>query len=217
MTPHYYNEFDPFAAKCAASRSEMRAERISRSLAVRTVIARHYLHRRPPVSHAFGLYSGERLVGVVTFGTPASRHMQIGACPSAPSKTIELNRLWVDDEMPRNTETWFLSRALDLLPPFIVLSYADTAHGHYGYVYRAANFHYAGWTDMERKTPRFDYVSPGKHSRDAYRSGFVDRVRRKPKIKYWTVTGNKRDRRELLKLAAWPRLCWHETPSPRSS
>ena len=148
---------------------------------------------------------------VVTFGTPASHHMLLSASPGDTSRVIELNRLWVHDCMPRNTESWFLARALKLLPPYIVLSYADTANGHEGYIYRAANFYYSGWTDMDRKTPRFDYIAPGKHSRDAFRTGYTDRVRRKPKIKYWTVTGNRRERRELEKLCQWPKLSWKET------
>lgn len=187
---------------------------ISKKLAADVVVRAHYLHRKPPISFAFGLFDGDECVGVITFGTPASRHMQISACRSDPSKVIELNRLWVSNDCGRNTESWFISRALKLLPPRIVLSYADTAEGHMGYVYRAANFKYAGWTDMDRKTARFDYVSPGKHSRDAFRSGFQERVRRKPKVKYWTVTGNKRDRRDLERVCCWPVMSWQETPPP---
>lgn len=180
------------------------------------VIQRHYLHRRPPISYAFGLYDhlGD-LVGVCTFGTPPSRHLQISACPSDPAKVIELNRLWVDDLCERNTESFFIARCLKLLPPFIVVSYADTKEQHFGYVYRAANFKYAGWTDMERKTPRYDYHVEGKHSRDAFRGEKVEytRVQRKPKVRYWTVTGNKRDRRDLARLCEWDDRKWaHDVP-----
>lgn len=177
------------------------------------VKAKHYLHRNTSITFAFGLYRPDALaVGVITFGIPPSRHLQKSACPSNPDLVIELNRLWVDDAMPRNTESWFIAAALRLLPPRIVVSYADTAVGHQGYVYRAANFNYAGWTDMERKTPRFDYVTPGKHSRDAFRVGGIglasERVRRKPKMKYWIVTGNRRQKREMLKMVGWPKLSW---------
>jgi hypothetical protein len=176
----------------------------------------HYLHRRPPISHAFGLW--ETLlnpVGVCTFGTPASRHLQISACPSDPGLVVELNRLWVDDDQPRNTESWFVSRCLKQLPPLIVVSYADTTQGHLGYIYRALNFKYAGWTDMERKTPRLDYVPlSGGHSREATRSGIAERVRRSPKVKYWTTTGNKRERAELARLCGWPSYSWVKIPPP---
>ncbi len=180
----------------------------------RSVVEReHYLHRKPPVSFAFGLYAPE-LVGVVTFGVPASHHLMKSACPSSPASVLELNRLWVHDRMPRNTESWFVARALKQLPPRIIVSYADTKQGHDGCVYRAMNFYYSGWTDMERKTPRFDYEVPGKHSRDAFRSGNFTRVRRQPKHKYWTVTGDKRARRLLEKSAGWPKLKWPLTVDP---
>lgn len=191
----------------------MNVELIQSRIAQEEVVKNHYLHRKTNIQHAFGLFDGGALVGVITFGTPASRHLQISACPSNPSLVIELNRLWVDDAMPRNTESWFIARALALLPPLIVVSYADTAHNHQGFVYRAANFNYAGWTDMERKTPRFDYVpTNGKHSRDAFRSKSFTRVRRRPKVKYWVVTGNARERRKLLKICGWPKLSWKELP-----
>ena len=180
------------------------------------VVQHHYMHRRPPISVAFGLYVDNEPKGVVTFGVPGSHHMLLSACEK-PQDVIELNRLWVADDMPPNTESYFLSQALKKMPPKIVLSYADTAAGHVGYVYRAANFYYAGWTDMERKTPRFDYITPGKHSRDAFRDGAgveSEKVRRKPKIRYWTVTGNRKQKRDLEARCLWPKLSWKEFPPP---
>lgn len=196
----------------------MRVEAISKQEAVRLVVEHHYMHRRPPVSFAFGIVDDANLVrGVITFGVPASNHMLVGACPSEPRSVVELNRMWCCDSLPRNTESWFLARALALLPPRIVLSYADTKEGHMGHVYRAANFLYAGWTDMERKTARFDYITPGMHTRDAFRKGerrFTEKVRRVPKVRYWTVTGNRRDKRRLEAICQWPRMCWKQNPPP---
>ena len=186
--------------------------------ASRLVIEKHYLHRRPPISHAFGCYEeGGQAIGVVTYGVPASRHLQKSACPSQPDLVLELNRLWLDDTLPRNSESWFLSRTLRALPPRIVVSYADTLFGHYGYVYRAANFRYAGWTDMDRKTPRYDYLptDPTKHSRDAFRSGVSERRLRAPKVKYWTTTGSPTQRRSLARRCGWPELNWKTTPPPQ--
>lgn len=189
---------------------------VEKRVAQDTIVAEHYLHRRTGISYCYGLYDDEDLVGVVTFGSPPSRHLQISACRSDPNLVVELNRLWVHDRMPRNTESWFIARALKQLPPLIVVSYADTKYSHFGHMYRAANFYYAGYTDMERKTPRYDYIPwvEGKHTRDAFRNGYAKRVRRLPKAKYWTVTGNRRDRKRLRALATWPRLDWHEIPTP---
>lgn len=177
------------------------------------LLSKHYLRRMPPVSHSFVAWKGDDVVGVITFGVPASRHLQMSACPSDPAMVLELNRLWIDDDMPRNTASFMIAQAISRLPPSIIVSYADTAAGHLGYVYRASNFFYAGWTDMDRKTPRFDYVPRnGKHSRDAFRSNDFDRVRREPKVKYWTVSGNRKERRDMQRLCPWPKLSWNEIP-----
>jgi hypothetical protein len=186
--------------------------RLAREVAERE----HYMHRKPNVLFAFGLFEGDTLRGICVFGTPPSRHLQVGVSPDDPGLVIELNRLWVSDRCPTNTESWFVSRCLRALPPRIVVSYADTTQGHMGYVYRALNFRYAGWTDMERRTPRYDYVptEPGVHSRDAFRNGYKERVRRQPKVKYWTVTGDKRDRARLRTVCQWPSVSWKDLPPP---
>lgn len=194
----------------------LRVEQIDYATAMKLVVGQHYLHRKCPVSWAYGLFNGPRLSGVVTFGTPPSRHLQKSACPSDPSRVLELNRLWTRDELPKNTESWFVSRALKMLPPHIVVSYADPKFGHYGYIYRALNFHYAGWTDMDRNTPRFDYIpmDPSKHTREAFRTGYAYKVRRVAKVKYWLATGNRNERRHLERLCGWPMLDWRTLPPP---
>lgn len=194
----------------------MTVKPIDSKTATKLVVENHYLHRRPPISHAVGLFDGDQLTGVVTFGVPPSRHLQISACPSDPDLVLELNRLWVHDDMPTNTESWFVSRALKLLPGRIIVSYADPVHGHQGFIYRALNFKYAGWTDMERKTPRYDYIpaDPSTHSRDAFRHGYVEKRRRVPKVKYWILTGDKRARRDLARLCPWPSYSWRSLPPP---
>lgn len=181
---------------------------ISSAAAASLAIEHHYLHRRPPISYAYGLALNGILVGVCTYGTPASRHLQKSACSADPALVIELNRLWISDAMPANSESWFVSRTLKMLPPRIVVSYADTQREHYGYIYRALNFRYAGWTDMDRKTPRNDYIPISKdaHTREAFRSGYSHKVPRLPKVRYWITTGNKAERRALDRLCDWPRL-----------
>lgn len=76
--------------------------------------------------------------------------------------TWELARLWVDDCMPKNTETYFIARGIGYIKSFhedveMLVSYADPSAGHAGTIYKAGNWKSDGRTDMERKTPRFDY------------------------------------------------------------
>lgn len=89
-------------------------------------------------------------------------------------------------------------------------------YGHIGYIYRALNFRYAGWTDTDRKTPRYDYLpaDPKTHTRDAFRNGYLMKRRRVPKVKYWTTSGDHGDRKRLARLCAWPSFDWRELPPP---
>ena len=188
--------------------------------AAELVVEYHYLHRKPQIMHAYGLRTSlfDPIAGVITFGRPASRSVQISACRSDPSVVIELNRMWIDDSQPKNTATWFMSRALKLLPASIVISYADTAHGHMGYVYRAANFRYAGWTEMHCKKRRYNRVpldATKGHWRHKFQIENSTKVYRNPKVRYWTVTGNRQEKRELEKQCTWPSLSWGDLPPPR--
>ncbi len=197
----------------------MSIEPIDYKVAADLVTRFHYLHRTPKMSFGYGLINNEtgQVMGVATFGSPPSRHLQVGVCPTNPDLVIELNRVWLDDSLPANTASWFLSKVLKKLPPRIVVSYADTAAGHMGYMYRALNFNYAGWTDMNRKSPRVDYISDGKHSRSTFRDGdgaAAVKVPRKPKVKYWTVTGNKREKKILKSMCTWGIMNWLTDPPP---
>ena len=129
---------------------------------------------------------------------------------------LELNRLWLDDALPKNSESWFVSRTLKMIPSRIVVSYADPLWGHVGYIYRALNFHYAGWTDMDRKTPRYDYIphNPAHHTREAFRTGYAYKRMRVAKAKYWIATGHPAERRAMIAICGWPSLSWHDLPVP---
>jgi hypothetical protein len=64
------------------------------------------------------------------------------------SKVIELRRLCCIDDTPKNTESFFIGRALRLLRKDwgkgIVVSYADKEYGHSGVIYKASNFKMIG-------------------------------------------------------------------------
>src|SRR5699024_11264718 len=42
------------------------------------ILGIHYAKRWPSISYAFGLFDKSELVGVVTYGAPPSRHLQVG-------------------------------------------------------------------------------------------------------------------------------------------
>jgi hypothetical protein len=105
----------------------------------------HYAGRIPSISYAFGLFDSDKLIGVCTYGTPASAPLKRGVCGGRfKHQVIELNRLCLLDNKP-NQASFLVSKSLSMIPkPKIVVSYADISQGHTGIVYQAANFIYCG-------------------------------------------------------------------------
>ena len=109
----------------------------------------HYAKRLPNISYAFGLYlidkSGKTLKGVVTYGMPPSPTLCTGVCGQEwKSNVLELNRLCLVDNK-KNEASRLVGASLKMLPhPTIVVSYADTAQQHTGFIYQATNFFYTG-------------------------------------------------------------------------
>ena len=105
----------------------------------------HYAGRVPTISYAFGFYEDQELVGVITYGTPASAPLRSGIAGEEHAHLVlELNRLVFKREV-KNGASELVGVSLRHLPkPSIVISYADTAQGHVGYVYQACNFIYTG-------------------------------------------------------------------------
>jgi hypothetical protein len=108
------------------------------------LLQKHYAKRMCPISFAFGAYKDNQLVGVVTYGVPASSMVRRGLCGKQwEENVIELNRLCCNTE--KNLASTLVGRSLQMLPkPLIVVSYADTEQGHVGYIYQATNFLYTG-------------------------------------------------------------------------
>jgi hypothetical protein len=108
------------------------------------LLTKHYARRTAPVTYAFGVYEDGALLGVVTYGTPVSSSLRAGICgPEWADRVLELNRLCCESR--KNLASLLVGRSLAMLPhPRVVVSYADTAMGHVGYVYQATNFLYTG-------------------------------------------------------------------------
>jgi hypothetical protein len=102
----------------------------------------HYSKTLPGCKHYFGLYSDDTLIGVAAYGTPAMTNQQ--KCYHCD---LELRRLCLIDDTPKNAESRFLGLTLKKLRQdgyCAVLSLADPEHQHLGTIYRASNFEYLG-------------------------------------------------------------------------
>lgn len=118
---------------------------ISRTECSPFILDIHYAKRFPSISYAFGLFLKEKLVGIVTYGTPSSSTLRRGiAGDEYINCVLELNRLCLLYNN-KNEASFLVSRSLRLLPKNkIVISFADCGQNHVGYVYQACNFTYHG-------------------------------------------------------------------------
>jgi hypothetical protein len=128
------------------------------------LLQKHYAKRIPQIMFAFGLYEENQLIGVVTYGIPASPALCMGICGKEyADKVLELNRVCLMNN-DKNQASFLVANSIKLLPkPTIIVSYADTGKGHVGYVYQATNFLYTGLS-----ANRVDWTVKGlehKHSK----------------------------------------------------
>lgn len=98
--------------------------------------------------YCYALYnnSGE-MKGAMFFGRMAMAN-QWKRFSDNPDDVIELRRLCCVDDTPKNTESYFIGKALKLLAKDwkkgLVVSYADKEYGHEGVIYKASNFEMVG-------------------------------------------------------------------------
>jgi hypothetical protein len=117
----------------------------------------HYSHtHHKVVSHAFKITVNGILVGACLFG-------MIGGNPKAVEVLkgyenykdyLELQRLVLLDEIPKNSESRFVGWCLRWLQKNTdvkaIVSFSDPKYGHKGIIYRASNFLYLGKQKQDR-------------------------------------------------------------------
>lgn len=174
--------------------------------AIDFLLPKHYSGRKPQVTKAFGLYEGDQLLAVCTFGKPASPSLCKGILGEEYSQNVyELNRLCRVDYY-KGQLSHFVSKCLKILKQYdyIIVSYSDMAMNHHGYIYQACNFIYTGCT--KGRTDK--YVPGGKHSRH-YKSEDQGqyRVVRSPKHRYvYFCTSDKKLKNKWYKMMKYPIL-----------
>ena len=205
---------------------------IDTTAAIAVVIKNHYLHRTAPCSQAFGLFErggffGGTLKGVVCYGVPASPTLLKGLCGKDEAENVyELTRLWVDDSVPKNGESFLISNSLKKLNREIVVSFADSTQNHLGIVYQSSNWHFIGITKPMRDitvrglehlhSASIQDKFRGTKNRteklkEMYGEENVYYKNRSQKFRYIIFVTDKRRKKELLKKLLYPIL-----PYPKS-
>jgi hypothetical protein len=111
----------------------------------------HYLHTFPGGTKlAFGVFVGNCLHGAISLGAgPANAYNLV--YQAQPDDCLVLTRLWLADELPRNSESKVIAIVIGALKrnthiKFLV-SYSDPSQGHVGTIYQATNWLYTGLSE----------------------------------------------------------------------
>ena len=120
---------------------------------VRDFIERHhYSHNINGLmsSYCFAMYDqAGTMVGAMIYGKlgMANAWKKYG---NSIDEVMELRRLVLVDDTPKNSESYFIGRTLRWLKANTevktIVSYADPNYGHSGIIYRATNFEHVGMT-----------------------------------------------------------------------
>jgi hypothetical protein len=184
---------------------------VEKPIAQDMVVKNHYLHRKAPCSKAFGLFRKitEELVGVIIYGVSASTTLRRGVCGEEEASNVyELTRLWLEDSLPRNCESFLIGYTLKKLDKEIIVSFADASRGHVGFVYQATNWFYTGlstkFKDPKLKAnPSLHHTTFAQHmTNKEINEKWGDEViwvERPQKHRYVYFNCNRKRKKELLK------------------
>jgi len=184
------------------------------------LLKKHYAHRIPSISYAFGLFDSDNILqGVCTLGTPVCPSLNMGKCifNNYLIKTLELNRLVVNDNLHKNSLSIFVGMCLKLLPkPLCLISFADPNNNHCGYIYQATNWIYTGMSSREtsyilgntqihsRNLNKHWFLTNGFKYDDnlTVRENFTlycgDVINELPKYRYLMFLGTKNQKKEMM-------------------
>jgi len=140
---------------------------IPRQQAVRIILDNHYSRRVVMNSYVhLGVYIDGDLLGILQLGY-AMNPRAVGkiVANTAVDEYLELNRMWLDDRAPRNSESRAISYAIKYLKracPKVkwIQSFADERCGGLGVVYQACSFLYLG----SHRTTFYDLDGETYHS-----------------------------------------------------
>ena len=177
------------------------------------ILKKHYAHRMPmAVEYAFGLYDENKtIVGVCIFG-PTAPPVPITLFGEIGKYVVrELTRLVVNEGVPSNTLSYFVSQCMKIIPiSMCLVSYADENAGHHGYIYQALNWIYTGKgggetniIDNDGKPVHNITITDGCKREKINRAMYMQKyeyteTKALPKHRYLYFLGNKVRKKEMM-------------------
>lgn len=221
--PNLFTLPTPSMPKLDVSRCVARP--INYETAANMVETYHYAHRVPSIVMSFGMYVDDVLAGCITCGLTPNPKALASICGDNYSG-LELNRLFIHDWAPRNSESWFIGRLLRLMSSHhqecqFLLSYADPNAYHQGYIYQATNWLYLGQGCPESGSPNSNLIIDGevwsgrkcghvfgtRSIKRLHEMGIMaEYIQEEAKHRYAYFLGSKKQRKELRQALRWPVL-----------
>ncbi len=126
---------------------------VDKKIAKELIVQNHYSHKWSSCRYALGLFNNDVLIGVAVYGFPVGRQTVKSITPYLNNdEVLELTRLWLIDEAPKNSESYFLGLTFDWLRKNtkikVIISYSDPMQNHLGIIYQATNWLYQGNNTM---------------------------------------------------------------------
>lgn len=128
---------------------EMQIGPVSVSDVQEFAIRYHYTHAARNALWRWGLWSGPVLLGIVAYNLPTRSVCESVFGAEHYAHVWHMTRLALSDKAPRNSESRLIGGSLREIRRhhpgcWAVLTYADIALGHTGFVYQATNALYTG-------------------------------------------------------------------------
>lgn len=126
-------------------------KQIDRTTAKELIVKNHYSHKLGS-NHGilnFGIFRDNVLMGCAVYGYMMNPKAKIFTSSVPDGKILELNRLWISDELGHNAESYLIATSIKLIkkidPSVVAIqSFADGRLGC-GTIYKASNFKYYGY------------------------------------------------------------------------
>lgn len=156
MKEYYFDQVSLFGhdKPIGFGSDDFRVQCLDRDVANALIRDNHYSGKIYMASHEHhGVYIQDALVGVLQWGpgmNPGSGASVVSGTKSG--EWLELNRMWLDDVAPRNSESRAISYSVKLIRKRLpkvgwLQSFADERCGGLGVVYQACSFDYLGEHD----------------------------------------------------------------------
>lgn len=124
---------------------------IDRKTAKEMIVKNHYSHKMGSNhgKYNFGIFRDGELLGCAVYGYMMNPKAKIFTSSIEDGMMVELNRMWIDDRLGKNAESFLIATSIKLLkkinPKIVaVQSFADGRLGC-GTIYKASNFKYYGY------------------------------------------------------------------------